>query len=391
VEFSVYVHVPYCRVQCPYCTFYTLPLLEEGARTQRFLKALRREWERRVGPRLGRGERLATLYLGGGTPSDVPAPALGAFLAALGEDLQGGLSALDEVTVECNPESATPDLLDTLLGAGVGRLSLGVQALDDRDLRLLGRAASAADNRRALAAVAAAGFRSWNADIIIGVPGSGAARLRAALGELCDRGAPHLSLYCLELPPGRAKRFGDPQDDASRARQARLYELASAWVEAHGYRHYEISNAARPGHFSIHNTAYWLGREYVGLGPGAHSLESEVRRANLPQMGRYLAALEAGAEPPSQEEVLTAEMRRRELVLLGLRLAEGLSPQDVGSPELLERLAAEGLGRLEGGRFRLTPRGWLVSDSIVLQLIAPLGAVPERVDKEVLPSLHLAG
>jgi oxygen-independent coproporphyrinogen-3 oxidase len=325
--FAVYVHVPYCRVQCPYCTFYTLPRPEAAARMLPFLAALRREWALRVQPRLRRGERLATLYLGGGTPSDLPGAALVDFLRDLGADLPGGLAGLDEATVECNPESAAPALLDALRQAGVGRISLGVQALHDGDLRVLGRAADVARNRAALAAVASR-FDSWNADLILGIPGSSAARLDAALVELAAAGAPHLSFYCLEMPPERARRLGDPLSEASEDGKAALYERASAWVEAHGYRHYEISNAARPGHQAVHNTAYWRGREYVGLGPGAHSLEAGERRANRADLRLWLQALEAGREPPAHREALTEGVRRREHVLLGLRQSRGLPWDD---------------------------------------------------------------
>jgi oxygen-independent coproporphyrinogen-3 oxidase len=153
MDFGVYTHVPFCRVHCPYCTFYVVPR-PEAAAMGRFAGALQREWELRVRPRLARGDRLATLYLGGGTPSDLPPADLVALLEAFAADVPGGLAALDEVTVECNPESASPGLLDALRRAGVGRVSLGLQALDDHDLRALGRGSDAATNRAALAAVA---------------------------------------------------------------------------------------------------------------------------------------------------------------------------------------------------------------------------------------------
>src|SRR5262245_50232140 len=154
MEFSVYVHVPYCRVQCPYCTFFTVPR-GSPPDMQRWLDAVGAEWRARVRPLVANGNRVATLYLGGGTPSDLPATALVRFLADLSRDVTGGLAALDEVTVECNPESATPALLDALAELGVRRVSLGVQSLDDRDLRALGRGNDAAEARRAVADVAA--------------------------------------------------------------------------------------------------------------------------------------------------------------------------------------------------------------------------------------------
>jgi oxygen-independent coproporphyrinogen-3 oxidase len=371
-EFAVYVHVPFCHVQCPYCTFFTVPRPEAAARMRPFLAALGREWAARVRPRLGRGDRLATLYWGGGTPSDLPAADLTACLQDWAGDLPGGLAGLDEATVECNPETATPALLDGLRSAGVGRISLGVQGLDDHDLRVLGRAATAAQNRAALAAVAAR-FPSWNADLILGIPGSPRPRLEAALEELVEAGAPHLSFYCLEMPPERARRLGDAMTPDTEAAKADLYEFTSAWVEGRGFEHYEISNAARPGHRAVHNTAYWEGREYVGLGPGAHSFEAGVRRANRPDLRAWQAALEAGADPPASHEVLTPDMRRHERLLLGLRQSRGLERHDsllAGCAGLVDELERRGLAHRGGPRVRLTPRGWLVSDAVVLQILA---------------------
>lgn len=373
MEFGVYVHVPFCRVQCPYCTFFTVPRPADGdAVLQRFAAALGREWRRRVLPRLARGDRLATLYLGGGTPSDLPPAVLASWLGDAARDLPGGVASLQEVTVECNPESATEEMLDGLAAAGVDRISLGVQALDDRDLRTLGRAVGAAEVQRAVAAVAAR-FPTWNADLILGIPGSNRGRLQAALERLVEAGAPHLSFYCLELPPARARRFGDPLTETSEGWKADLYEWASDWVTAGGFVHYEISNAALPGHEARHNNAYWLGAEYVGLGPGAHSFEGGERRANAPDLRRWLAALEAGEEPPAVRERPDAAARQREELLLRLRLRAGLSlaaPVLQGRRETLQALAGAGLARLDAGRASLTPRGWLVSDSIVVQLLA---------------------
>lgn len=369
MEFAVYVHVPYCRVQCPYCTFYTVRRPESDAVPSRFVAAILHEWRRRVVPRLERGDRLATLYFGGGTPSDLPLAAVESMLAAFGAALPGGIAALDESTFECNPESTTPELLDVLQRHGVSRPSLGVQALDAEGLRRLGRGASLEDNRAAIARIRER-FGNWNADLILGIPGSHAARLGAALEELAAAGAPHLSFYCLEMPRERARRLGDPGTPASEALKADLYLEAASWIEAHGYEHYEISNAARPGFRAVHNTSYWQGREYVGLGPGAASFESGVRRANVPDQRRYVEALEGDADPPATLEVLTARMRRDEAVLLGLRQEKGLDlgQHAVGVPLLLD-LETSGLARVESGRLRLTKRGWLLSDSIALQLV----------------------
>ncbi len=322
--FGVYVHVPFCQHQCAYCTFYTLPHPGTRPPQQRLLEAVAQEWRLRVSPRLARGHRLRTLYLGGGTPSDSPTELLVQLLESFDASCRGGLAALDEVTVECNPESASNELLDALRARGVSRISLGVQALDDSDLQRLDRRATAAINRDALARVAQR-FPTWNADLIIGVPDSTPERLQYALEELAGRGTPHLSFYCLELPPERARQLGDTHGEGNDDRKADFYERASAWVESHGYEHYEISNAARPGHRARHNSAYWNGRDYVGLGPGAHSLESGVRRANRADSVAYVQALQAHREPPASRERLTPQMLRYERLFLGLRQRRGLA------------------------------------------------------------------
>lgn len=389
--FGVYVHIPFCRHQCAYCTFYTLPAPDAEATQRRFLAALAGEWQLRVSPRLVRGERLRTLYVGGGTPSDSPARCLAALLQAFATELDGGLAGLDEVTVECNPESAGPELLDRLRAAGVGRLSLGVQALDDADLRRLDRRATVAVNRSAIERVAAR-FDTWNADLIVGVPGSTPGRLLGALAQLASAGAPHLSFYCLELPQERAQRLGEPPQRAlSDDFKADLYERASSWVESNGYQHYEISNAALPGHQALHNSSYWTGRDYVGLGPGAHSLEAGVRRANRADLRAYIDALEAGASPPAHLERLTPQMVRSERLVLGLRRRAGLDWRREGLEahhDLLEQLTNAGLAQLDEERVWLTTRGWLVSDSIVLQLVTAIERDSSRVDKRPGPWLH---
>jgi oxygen-independent coproporphyrinogen-3 oxidase len=377
MDFGVYVHVPYCRVHCPYCTFYTVPRPQEASPMQLFLKALAQEWHLRVVPRLQRGDRLRTLYLGGGTPSDLPPADLTGLLDTWGKEIadfgvEGGLAGLDEVTIECNPESATPLLLDSLQSVGVHRVSLGVQALHDDDLGVLGRVAAADVVRQSLRDVAQR-FTNWNADWIVGVPHSSWERLRVGLEQLLQYDAPHLSFYCLEMPPGQARKLGDIPGEASDDFKADLYEKTSAWIEAHGYDHYEISNAAKPDFRAVHNQAYWEGRDYVGLGPGAHSLEGDVRRANRPDLKRWQAALEAGEDPPAQQEQLTAAMRHREVLMLGLRRRTGIDLAELGLEsrlDLVEKLIENGLGRLQDGRLVLTPKGWLVSDAIVLQLVA---------------------
>ncbi len=387
-RFGVYVHIPYCQVQCPYCTFFTVPRPGSDAPFRHFLAAVEREWELRVAPRLAAGEHLRTLYLGGGTPSDVPLVELDAFLARLAADVPGGLRSLREVTVECNPESATPELLDALRRRGVTRISLGVQSLADQDLRRLGRVARRAQVRAALDAVARR-FERWSADLIVGIPGSNRQRLEASLAALQAFGAPHVSFYCLELPAARARLL--PGAPWSERRVATAYAFASRWLEARGYEHYEISSAALPGQRAQHNSAYWQRLDYVGIGPGAHSLEQGVRRANRADLRAYLGALKAGGLPPAESERLSRQQIWRERLLLGLRRREGVSVRGLrlaALQPLFVQLERRRLGRLEEGRFRLLPEGWMLSDSIVLQCFTEIDRGAARVDKGRSARLH---
>ena len=388
VDFGVYVHVPFCQVQCPYCTFYTVPRPERRQAFTRFLDAAGREWRARVRPRLRRGDRLRTLYLGGGTPSDVPGDLLDAFLAGVAADVPGGLEGLDETTVECNPESVDAAMLAALRERGVDRISLGVQSLHADDLRRLGRASTVPQVHAALAAVAQR-FDNWSADLIVGIAGSNRRRLAQSLATLREAGAPHVSFYCLELPAARERALGGAP--WSERRVADAYLFVSRWLESMGYEHYEISSAARPGRRARHNHAYWQRREYVGLGPGAHSYAAGVRRANRPDLQAYLGAVLAGRSAPAQRERLTPAMVRHEEVLLGLRQSDGIDLRGAGleaARSLLEVLVERGLARLEGRRFALLPKGWLVSDSIVPQLVTFIDRDPVRVDKIRHASLH---
>jgi oxygen-independent coproporphyrinogen-3 oxidase len=259
--------------------------------------------------------------------------------------------------------------------------------MDARDLIRLGRASTVEQNRAALHEVGRR-FTDWSADAILGIPGSTPSRLEATLGASIEAGAPHLSFYCLEMPDERARRFGDPRTPESESRKATWYERASSFVTAHGFEHYEISSAARPGHTARHNRGYWNRRPYVGLGPGAHSFDPGRRSWNLPHLEAYVAALEAGSPPADRHEVLDAET---ESIDLSLRQAEGL--ELAGDLELIPanfwiELDRHGLGALRDGRVRLTTRGWLVSDSIVLQILALLDAAPGSVDKPRRASVH---
>lgn len=372
---GIYLHVPYCTVRCSYCDFY---LVAGGAaRGERYPAALASEI-RSTPPPL-RGRVVDSIHWGGGTPSLLDPSALGAVLAAVRETFTTvpGL----EITLEANPEDATPGRLGSWRDRGFDRIALGVQSLDDAMLKRLGRPHDAAGAMAAVVAARRSGIRSVAADLILGLPGEDPAATLAAIARLVDAGVDHLSLYLLEAHPrtrlGRALALGRLQpcpDD----RAAALYEASADLLEAAGFEHYEISNFARPGHRSRHNQKYWTDEEYLGFGPSAHSYIGGRRFSNAPDLRGYLS--HGGVGVTRTEEPDDRSRRAAEALFAGLRLAEGVDLGDLRKryggcvpgreDEGMRALVDAGLLLADGGRLRLTRRGRLVSNEVFERLLS---------------------
>jgi oxygen-independent coproporphyrinogen-3 oxidase len=334
VSVGVYVHVPFCRVRCPYCAF---TLVEsDGSLHDRFTAKVAAQLR-------ASGLDPRTLYFGGGTPSMLGTPSLAALVEAA-----GGRPA--EITVEANPESFDAA---GLRAAGATRLTLGIQALQDGVLRFLGRTHDAAGARRAWREASAV-FDNVCVDLIFGVPGLDLAAWRATLEEVRSWRPAHISLYGLTYEPGTP--FARIKDRLPEAEERAQYEAAMDALS--DYRHYEISNWALPGSESLHNRAYWEGRPYRGFGPGAHSFEPGRRWWNV----RNVRLWSEREDPVEGEERLTPEQERIERLLLGLR-------QDVGVEldEIPPGLEAQ-LRRGTDGRVRLTRAGKCVADTVIAKL-----------------------
>jgi oxygen-independent coproporphyrinogen-3 oxidase len=365
--------VPFCVARCAYCSFNTAPF-DPGV-LPRYLAALAREidllgaapWA----PRL----RLDTVFLGGGTPS-LLAPEQ---LAGILDRLRARFAVADdaEVTVECNPESVEGERLAAYRGAGVTRISLGVQSLDDAVLERLGRLHSASGARAAFEAARGAGFDNVSVDLMYGLPGlEGAGWARAVEGVL-GWGPDHISAYGLTLDEG--SRWGAhgvsglPAEDVV---VEQYWHLARA-AAARGYEHYEISNYARPGFRARHNLVYWRAAEYLAAGPGACGFVGDVRYGNAKPVARYCAALEEGRLPIDSFERLTPRQRLAERLVLGLRTADGVPAawldDRIGTdPHLAQRRQAwRAAGLLEETpeRVRLTERGFLLSDTVFAEVV----------------------
>ncbi len=350
------------------------------------------ELDRAFGPR-GHRPALDTLYLGGGTPSLLPAVAIERLVDVVRD--RYGLAADAEVTLEANPGPTERGDAAALRAVGVTRLSIGAQSLDDAELRLLGRRHRASDVSATVAAARDAGFESVSLDLLYDLPGQALGSWRRTLDAALALESDHVSLYALTLddpategltgpigdhlppsPGARRWRAGARagQDDD---RAAEMYELADRRLGEAGYAWYEISNWARPGHRSRHNLAYWQRRPHEAVGPGAHAFDGRVRRWNAAPLGPYLDALASadGAPPrlpPGGDEAIGPGLAAAEETILRLRLATGVTARDARSgplgPHLAWAIEAGLLARVPGDRYALTIRGRLLSNELFTRL-----------------------
>jgi len=366
----LYVHLPFCAHRCGYCDFVTV--VGRNGRHGEYVDALLAELALE-GDVLA--ERVETVFLGGGTPTFTDAPDLSRLLDALPD--------ADEVTVEANPETVTPELARALRAGGVTRVSLGAQSFRPHLLRVLERGAGSDDVRRAVHTLRDAGFANVSLDLLYGIPGESPADLAADLADALSLEPEHLSCYELEAKPGT--RFTHAHGEALAAQADALeghFETVVDTLTAAGYRWYETANfclePARAGGRDLragHNLGYWHGSDYLGLGMGAVSTVAGVRRRNTPGLSRYVGALAADDAPPREVENLDAETRERERLLLGLRLDEPLPVAGVAG--VLDRAALERLraGRLvevaangHGEELRLTRRGRFLGGGVTAEL-----------------------
>lgn len=369
---GLYVHVPWCRVRCPYCAFYVLP--EHEMQADPYVTSVLAEHHLRRGDFPGAPR---TVYLGGGTPSRLPLPAL--------RDLLGGLLGAhvpEELTVEANPEDVTPDWANAVAALGVTRVSLGVQTLKPDHARRLGRARTVPTAPAAARALIDAGLRSWSADLIFGLPHQTLDELRADLDALLALDPPHVSLYGLTIEEGTAYAraaergvFTPADEDLWRA----MYDHLVAALRSAGIDRYEVSNFARAGHRSRHNEAYWKDRPYLGLGPSAHSyLPDGDRVTGHPDLARWQADLHGDRERPD------AEAAASDLLVSGLRGVDGLSLARLADrtalrpdPAAVTRLVRLGLLRDAPPHavLALSDEGFAVADGVVRALVDALGPV----------------
>ena len=373
---ALYIHWPFCVSKCPYCDFNSH--VRDQVDTDAWRGALLTDMAHEAA--LTRGRRVTSIFFGGGTPSLMP-PALVADLIATA-DRHWGLSADVEITLEANPNSVEAARFADLGAAGVNRVSLGLQALDDEALHFLGRAHGVDEGLAALA-TAQRVFDRVSFDLIYARPGQSEADWEAELARALGYGTGHLSLYQLTIEPGT--RFAtlvaqgkltpaDPDHGAT------LYELTQAMTGAEGIPAYEISNHARPGQESRHNLTYWRYGDYIGIGPGAHGRRTGQATMRHKKPENWMSAVARNGHGAQSEEPLAGEDRAREALLMGLRLGEGVDLDRIAAlsglsaPQLVdERAIAQlidiGLLHRQGPRLQVAAAGMLLLDAILPEIV----------------------
>lgn len=375
-KLALYVHWPFCVSKCPYCDFNSH--VREAVDQEQWRQALLADLAHEAG--MAPGRRLGSIFFGGGTPSLMPPETVSAILDAA--EHYWGFAPDIEITLEANPSSVEAARFADLATAGINRVSLGLQSMDNDALRFLGRAHDVAEGLAALE-TAQSVFTRVNFDLIYALPGQSEAQWRAELGRALSFGTGHLSLYQLTIEPGTrfaALAAKGELETADPDHAAGLYELTQAMTEAAGLPAYEISNHARPGEESRHNLAYWRYQTYLGVGPGAHGRRGGALTQRHRKPENWLSAIERSGHGIVEERTLSLPDRGIEALLMGLRLREGVhlkliaalsgtSPEDLVDAGAMDRLAAQGLLVHEGDRLRVTEPGMLLLDAILPELV----------------------
>ncbi len=365
----LYLHVPFCVRRCSYCDFSIA--VRKRIPTNEYVNAVLTEMRSADPGPAARGGPISTIYFGGGTPSLLPPDAIGRLLRELLPRTTHDGRRTIEVTLEANPEDVTPDHAKAWRASGINRVSLGGQSFDDTVLKWMHRSHDAARIGAAMHALRGAGIENISLDLIFALPDELHRDWERDLDMALALRPTHLSLYGLTVEPRTpldrwiSRGATHPPDDE---RYAEEYLTAHARLSVVGYQFYEVSNASLPGFRSQHNSAYWSGQPYLGLGPAAHSFDGTTRRWNLRAWEAYRRAIAEGRSAVESVETLWEEQRELEAVYLGLRTVEGIALTALRRPSPPPHLAAQGWLVEHNGRLRCTPEGWLRLDSLVNEL-----------------------
>ncbi len=372
---GIYIHIPFCRSKCGYCAFYSRVGAESSLKD--FLVALEKEFSSRQHELIS---PVNTIYIGGGTPSLLPAEAIMRIAAMLepffSEDLK-------EFTIEVNPDDVSDQKIGLWKSIGVNRVSMGVQSFVDRELSIIGRRHDSSQARRAVEKLTE-NFSNVSLDLIFGLPSQSYESWKYSVDSALGFKPQHISAYSLTFEERtrfshllRAGEIAEADEDLSE----NMFSYLNNRLADEGYLHYEISNFALPGFHSVHNSSYWKGIPYLGLGPGASSYDGRfTRRSNPGDLKKYVGHFKAGSGTPFYtEETLGIDELQEEYILTRLRTAKGISIDEFSSAfgaEAASRLAFEALKLVSSGnivvgdgKIRLTEAGFLVSDSVIVSLL----------------------
>lgn len=368
-ELSLYLHFPFCKKKCHYCDFYSLPDLSQKRLYEKALAKSLSCFEE------ARGREVSTVYLGGGTPSLCSKEGIEEIFLAIRENFS--LLPDAEITAEMNPESASEDIISAFAEAGGNRISFGVQSTLEKELSSLGRLHSFSDVKIAVDRARRAGIENISLDLMYGLPDQTLSDFQKSLEDVVALSPQHLSFYLLTLSekvPLYQKRDRLPCDEAVRE----MYFFASDFLKEKGFEHYEISNAAKPGYRSRHNEAYWKGTEYLGFGPGAHSY-FDLKRFFVKDGVKEFILASNPRDRMSEPEVLTKEDIRTEYLMLSLRRKEGIlldTLSQLAGDDFCQKVIGKmnlwsehGLCEKTPDGFRLTTKGFFVSNEIITELI----------------------
>lgn len=369
---GIYFHIPFCSKACSYCDFHfsTSFTLKED-----ILKAMRRELEIRL-----KQENLTeinSIYFGGGTPSILSAAEIEFLIEPLREKFGQNES---EFTLEANPDDLSPQKLKDFHSIGINRLSIGIQSFFEEDLRWMNRSHNAEQALKCLEDAAAAGFKSFNGDLIFGYPLLSDEKLEFNLNKMLELGVNHLSTYSMTVEEGTALEFSirkkkeKPMEEGQAERQ---YRFIMQFLKKNGWEHYEVSNFCKPGNPSLHNSSYWSGKPYLGIGPSAHGYNGAERYWNLANNAGYLKKMEEGILP-DEKETLSATDRYNEYLMTRLRTAKGIQEQEMDElfgqgkfDQLIHQIQSPELHhyfQMEENNVRLNEDGFLLADHLISEL-----------------------
>lgn len=375
-EISLYFHIPFCTKKCSYCHFYVLP--DKTPYKLQLQEGFDLEWSHWLP--LIKNRKVKTLYFGGGTPVLFGPQNIAKVIHRIKDSIDFS-SELPEITLEANPENITIDLMKEFTAAGINRVSIGVQSLNDHLLQFLGRTHSANKAVDAVRATAKAGIENITIDLMYDLPNQTLTVWEETLNCISKLPITHLSLYNLTIEPHtiffkHRERIQKllPNEEVS----LQMYEMAVDKLESFGLKQYEISAFSRPGYQSQHNVGYWTAREFLGLGPSAFSYFEKHRFRNIPNLSKYLDSLQQNQSPIDFKELLDEEAQRRELLAINLRLIEGVNLVefqkqhgilDQQTKYTLEKLQQQELLSQDHSHIKLTRRGVLFYDTVATELI----------------------